>query len=120
MSAEEVASQIASVDRRLRDGLEVDAADKSINLTSLYRRYGWSGGGPSPLPGDAQKKLNIGDRTSDDRWSAHFLGNGRHLGVYRSQIGYYWLLRYDGAMSEHWLDHAGTAFDVEQRFGKSG
>ncbi len=120
MSAEEVASQIASVDRRLRDGISIDAKEKAINITGLYRRYGWGGaGGPSPLPGNAQAKLNISDRTGDDRWSRHFMGNGRHLGLYRSQIGYYWLLRYDGAMSEHWLEHAGSAFDVEKRFGKT-
>lgn len=120
MSAEEVASQIASVDRRLRDGQEVPASEKSINITGLYRRYGWGGGGSSPLPADAQRKLNISDRTGDNRWSKHFMGNGRHLGVYRSQIGYYWLLRYDSAMSEHWLDHKGSAFDIEKQFGTGG
>lgn len=120
MSAEEVASQIADVDRRLRDGHEVPAAEKSINITGLYRRYSWGGSGPAPLPADAQKRLNVSDRTGDNRWSKHFMGNGRHLGVYRSLIGYYWLLRYDGAMSEHWLQNVGSAFDVEQRYGGNG
>ena len=117
MSAEEIAAQIDRVDRRLRDGGEVDDADKTINLTTAYRRYGWGGAAPSPLPTDAQNKLKLADRTSDNRWSKHFLSNSRHIGVYRSLIGYYWLLRYDGAMGELWLDHAGTAADVEQRFG---
>lgn len=119
MSAEEVAGQIDSVDRRTRDGAQVESAEQSINLTGLFRRYGWGGPGPSPLPADAQKRLKITDRTADSRWSKHFLGNGRHVGLYRSLIGYYWLLRYDGAMSELWLDHVGTAHDVEQRFGAS-
>lgn len=120
MSAEEVVSQIADVDRRLRDGKQVSDAEKQINITGLYRRYGWGGNSPTPLPAAAQKKLNLGDRTSDSRWNKSFLANKRYLALYRSQIGYYWALRFDGAMNEHWLDHAGSAYDVEQRFGKSG
>ncbi len=118
MSLEEIASHIDGVDRRTRDGAEVDAAEKSINVTGLYRRYGWGSGGPTPLPGEGLPKLKLLDKTADDRWSAHFLGSGRHLGVYRTNVGYYWVLRYDGAMSEHWLDHVGTALDVEARFGR--
>lgn len=117
MSVEEVASHIDSVDRRTRDGAQVEASERSINITALYRRYGWSSGGPAPLPSDSLPKLKIADRTADNRWSAHFLGSGRHLGAYRTNVGYYWVLRYDGAMSEHWLDHVGTAADMESRFG---
>lgn len=119
MSAQEVASSIASVDRRLRDGEPVEDSERSINLTGLYRRYDWGGARPKPLPSDAQKQLGLSDRSTDERWSKH-IGGARHLAIYRSQVGYYWLLRYDSAMSEHWLEHVGTAFDVERQFGKRG
>jgi hypothetical protein len=117
MSIEEVASQIDGVDRRTRSGAEVDASEKSINITGLYSRYGWSSGGPAPLPGDSLPKLKVADLTADGRWAAHFLGSSRHLGVYRTNVGYYWVLRYAGAMSETWLDHIGTAHDMVTRFG---
>lgn len=117
MSVEEAAGHIDRVDRSLRRGIAVEDDDKSLNITGLYRRYGWSGGGPAPLPDDAMKQMKLLERTGDDRWSKHFLASGVHLGLYRTNVGYYWLLRYDGALGEHWLDNVGTAQDVEQRFG---
>ena len=45
-------------------------------------------------------------------------GNGKHLGVFRTNPGYYWLLRFDPALTQHWLDHIGTALDVAAKFGK--
>ncbi|HJL15596.1 MAG TPA: hypothetical protein RMH99_08075 [Sandaracinaceae bacterium LLY-WYZ-13_1] len=117
MNADEVVSHIRRVDRTIRDGDPVDDADKSINISGLYTRYGWGRTGPAPLPDDAQESLQLADRTADDRWSEHFRANGRHLGVYRSLVGYYWLLRYDGAIGEHWLDHVGTAHDTATKFG---
>lgn len=117
MNADEVVSQIDRVDKALRKGDTVDDQDKRINITGLYRRYSWSSGGPAPLPDSAQKQLKLQDRTADDRWSAHFRANGKHLAVYRTNVGYYWMLRYDGAMGEHWLDNVGSAHDLIERFG---
>jgi len=117
MKVEDVVGQIARVDRTIRNGDAVEDADRSINITGLYRRYGWGGAGPTPLSDDAQKQLQLADRTADDRWSEHFRANGRDLGLYRSLVGYYWLLRFDGAIGEHWLDHVGTAHDTATRFG---
>ena len=117
MSVDETAGRIDRVDRAMRKGGDVEEADRSINITGLYRRYGWSSGGPAPLPDDAMKQLKLVERTGDDRWSKHFRANGVHLGLYRTNVGYYWLLRYDGALGEHFLDNVGTAHDVEQRFG---
>jgi hypothetical protein len=117
MSVEEAAGEIDRIDRSLRGGGQVADDEKTINLTPLYRRYGWGGGAPSPIPNDAQQKLKISERASDARWSKHFSSNRTHISIYRSQIGYYWLLRYDSALGEHLLEHVGTAADVEQRFG---
>lgn len=117
MSVEEAKAHIDRVDRALRKGGAVEDDDRTVNLTDCYRRYGWGGAGPTPLPEDALKQLALLERTGDDRWSKHFLSNGVHLGLYRSNVGYYWLLRYDGALGQHFLEHAGTAHDVEQRFG---
>jgi len=115
-SSEEVEKHILAVDRKLRDGREVDATDKRIDLSALYKRYSW-GNGPTPLSDKAQRALKLADRTSDERWSRAFQ-DGRHLGVYRSNIGYYWVLRYDGSLSTHALVHAGTAADVTAKFGR--
>ncbi len=89
---------------------------KRIDLSALYKRYSW-GNGPTPLSNKAQRALKLADRTSDERWSRAFQ-DGRHLGVYRSNIGYYWVLRYDGSLSTHALVHAGTAADVTAKFGR--
>lgn len=120
MSVDEAMSHIDRVDRALRKGSAVGDDDKSLNLTGLYRRYGWGGGGPAPLPDDAMKQLKLLDRTGDDRWSKHFRSNAVHLGLYRTNVGYYWLLRWDSALGEHWLDNVGSAHDVEERFGPKG
>jgi hypothetical protein len=120
MSAEEVAQQIARTDKTLRDGKAVPPEELTINLTTLYRRYGWSRGAAAPLPADAQKKLNLSDRTGDTRWLAHFSRSARQLAVYRSQVGYYWILRYDTMLGEHFLEHAGTAADLEEKYGTGG
>lgn len=118
MAIEDTANAIQQTDRNIRDNKPVTDADRKINISSYYNQYRWGGPGPTPLPPDALKKLVIDDRTTDARWVASFNGNGRKLGVYRSQIGYYWLLRYDGALSQHWLEHIGTAHDTNERFGK--
>ena len=117
MSVEEVAAHLERVDKALRAGKDVADDDKKVNITDLYFRYKWGGMSPSPLPNDALKKLKLVDRTTDSRWLPYFDGNGKHLGVYRTNPGYYWLLRFDGALTQHWLDHVGTAADVEGRFG---
>ena len=116
MTLEEVAAKIDSVDRRLNTSRAVEEAEKSINVTSLFVRMSWHA--PTPIPDDALKKLKLIDRASDDRWLKHFLGNARHLGLYRSNVGYYWMLRYEGGMRETYLDHVGSAADVEKRFGQ--
>lgn len=118
MSAEEVSAQIERIDRQLNTRKEVSADEKNINISGLYSRYSWGGRGPSPLPSDGLKRLKLEDKTGDARWSKHFQGHGTHIGVYRSRVGFYWLLRYDRAVSQHWLENVGSAFEVEQRFGK--
>lgn len=117
MSAEEVAQQIQRTDKALRDGRSVPPEELSINLTSAYRRYGWSRGAAAPLPDEALKKLNLRDMTGDPRWMTSFKKAGKLLGVYRSLIGYYWILRYEAMLNEHFLDHAGTAADLEAKYG---
>jgi len=118
MSADEVADTLRRVDKDILDGKEVSDDDKSINITDLYARYKWGGAGPTPLPDDAKKRLRIEERTTDSRWMGHFDGNGREVGVYRTVIGYYWLLRFDPSLTQHWLVHVGTAADVADRYGK--
>jgi hypothetical protein len=119
MSAEEVAAQIERVDKALNGRGNVSDEDKNINIQPLYVRYTW-GAKPTPLGTDAQAKLKLEDKTGDQRWAAHFQGNPKHLSVYRSRVGFYWMLRYDDALSQHWLENVGSAHDVEQRFGKKG
>ncbi len=119
MSADEVATHLARVDKALRAGKEVADDEKAVNITDLMFRYKWGGTGPTPLPGDALTKMKLVDRTTDGRWLPYFDGNGTHLGVYRTIPGYYWLLRFDSALTQHWLEHVGTAADVHERFGKS-
>jgi hypothetical protein len=120
MSAEEVAKQIEAVDRQLNTPKpKVSDEERNIDISGLYARYSWSvGGKPSPLPADALTTLKLEDKAGDPRWAKHFLGNAVHLGLYRSRIGFYWLLRYDAAVSGHWLENVGAAADVEQRFAK--
>ena len=118
MSAEEVADTLRRVDKNILDGKDVSDDEKSINITDLYQRYKWGGAGPTPLPDDAKKRLRIEERTTDSRWMSHFDGNGREVGVYRTVIGYYWLLKFDSSLTQHWLVHVGTAADVADRYGK--
>src|SRR5262245_43482945 len=116
MKVEEAAKLIASVDRRLRDGKAVDDADRSVNLSALYRRYSW-GAPPCAIPDDAASTLRLVDKSADDRWRKHFIAHARDIAVYRSGVGYYWLLRFERALGETYLDHVGTAADVAERFG---
>lgn len=118
MSAEDVAKEMMRIDKEFRDGREVGEPDRSINITGLYRRYDWGGAGPTPLSGPACKRLGISDRSADTRWMNYFNGHRSDLGIYRTQVGYYWLLRFDPAMGEHYLDHAGSAADVNERYGQ--
>lgn len=116
-SAEDLIAFMERVDTEIRAEEPVSRADKTINISSLYQRYRWGDGGPIPLPPEAARRLQLADRTRDDRWVHSFNGGRRFLGIYRSNVGYYWLLRFDGALSEHFLDHIGTAHDAEVRFG---
>ncbi len=117
MSAEQVAEQIQRVDRALNNGQAIAASDKSINLTTLYRRYGWSRGGATTLPAEALAKLKLTDRTGDPRWMAYFNKSAKQLGVYRTMVGFYWILRYEPMLNEHYLDHGGSAADIEAKYG---
>ncbi|MBX3275716.1 MAG: hypothetical protein KF729_35980 [Sandaracinaceae bacterium] len=117
MNVEDVAKHLKRVDKQVLAGQEVPPEDRSVNLTGLYERYKWGGPGPTPLPGPACQKLDVIERTADARWMRHFDGNGRELGVYRSIVGYYWLLRYDPGLKQHFLEHAGTAADIDTRYG---
>lgn len=118
MSVEDVASHLQRVDKAVLKSKKVTDDDMAVNITDLFFRYKWGGTGPTPLPEDALKRLSLVDRTTDSRWLGYFDGNGRHLGVYRTIPGYYWLLRYDAALTQHWLEHVGTAADVDERYGK--
>lgn len=118
MNVEDVAKHLKAVDKRILKGEDVPAEETSVNITDLYNRYKWGGAGPTPLPGPACKRLDVIERTADARWMRHFDGNGRELGVYRTTIGYYWLLRFDSALTRHYLEHAGTAADVDEKYGK--
>ena len=119
MSAEEVAEHIRRVDRLVLKGADVPEDDLSLNITDLYNRYKWGGAGPTPLPGAAIERLGLVEKTTDSRWLTHFTGNGRHVGVYRSVVGYYWLLRFDPEVRQHYLEHAGTAADINDKYGAS-
>ena len=118
MSAEEVAKHIMVVDKDVLAAKEVKGEDLSVNITDLYFRYKWGGVGPTPLPGPAVKKLQLMERTTDARWMSHFDGHKIDVGVYRSNVGYYWLLRFDPALTQHFLEHVGTAADVNDKYGK--
>jgi len=119
MSAEEVAEHIKRVDRLVLKGTEVPAEDLTVDIAGLYTRYKWGGPGLTPLPGAAVTRLGLVEKTTDARWLRHFDGHARHVGVYRSAIGYYWLLRYDPELKHHHLDHAGTAADINDKYGTS-
>ncbi|MCA9604215.1 MAG: hypothetical protein KC619_01385 [Myxococcales bacterium] len=119
MSAEDVAKHLKRVDKEILAGNEVPDEDRCVNITDLYHRYKWGGVGPTPLPGPACDRFGLVERTADSRWMRHFDGNGRELGVYRTTIGYYWLLRYDASLKQHYLEHVGTAADVDERYGKA-
>ena len=119
MSAEEVAEHIRRVDRLILKGTEVPEEDLTLNIASLYDRYKWGGAGPTPLPGDATKRLGLEEKTTDSRWLNHFAKSSLELGVYRSVIGYYWLLRFDPELKNHHLEHAGTAADINDKYGTS-
>lgn len=118
MSAEEVATHLRRVDKLILAGKDVSADDLSVHITDLYHRYKWGGAGPTPLPEDAVKRFKIEDRTADPRWMAHFDGHSVDVGIYRSVVGYYWLLRYDPSLRQHHLKHVGTAADVNEKYGK--
>ena len=118
MKTEDVAKQIDSVDRRLNKLKKVSDEEKSINLTGCYRRYSWGADGvATPLPGDATKELRLEDRTGDGRWSKSFAASSRDLALYRSPIGFYWVLRFDTSLNEHFLIHVGSAADVVAEYG---
>ncbi|MCB9597929.1 MAG: hypothetical protein H6719_34755 [Sandaracinaceae bacterium] len=120
MNVEEVAKHLKRVDKLVLASSEVPEEDLSVNITDLYNRYKWGGAGPTPLPGAALSRLDLVERTADARWMRHFDGNGRELGVYRTTVGYYWLLRFDPALKQHSLQHVGTAADIDQRYGSQG
>ena len=117
-SVEELKAQVQRVDQEIRNDNPVDADEKTINITSHFNRYRWGAGVPNPLPPEALSQLGFVERTTDERWIQHFRRNaGKHVAVYRSLVGYYWLLRYESGLGEHWLDHIGTAHDTAARFG---
>src|SRR5690349_16807848 len=116
-SPKEARAHLMTVDQALRNNKTVEAEDKKVVLTVIYREQGWGGPRPTPLPKAATDALELEDKTGDGRWSAHFVNNMGHLGLYRTRVGYYWLLAYD-ADGNHTLQHAGAAGEVEARFGK--
>ncbi|MBZ0115649.1 MAG: hypothetical protein K8H88_01550 [Sandaracinaceae bacterium] len=118
MTPDVVREQLLRVDGLLNKSKPVEEPDKKILLTVLYREFGWGGPKPTPLPKAAIDALGIEDRTGDGRWSNHFVNNSRDLGLYRTRVGFYWLLWFDARTTDHVLEHAGTAADLAKRFGK--
>lgn len=115
--AEEVVEHMEKVDSTLKDGREVSKAEFTINIRRLYRRYEWSDGpGPTPIPPSGIRKLRVRDVTGDRRWGEHFRGHKTHIAVFRTNYGFYWLLRFDPFDQDHVLEHLGSAAKVEKRF----
>lgn len=120
-SAEEIRARVEAVDRAVRDGDPVPSHDLKINVTSTFRRHKWGDGiRPSALTRDALKLLGMQDLTYDKRWVKYFENRANEVAIYRSMVGMYWLLRYDPAMGEHWLDHLGTAAKAGEKYGTKG
>ena len=117
-SVSEICSEIRAADKVLRDTGELTES-KELNIT---RWYNIAGGvtGPTPFSGKLVSELELFDRTADPAWEAHFLGSAREIGIYRSNLGGYWLLRYESAFREHWLEQVGTVEAVAKRFGGRG
>ena len=116
MRTEEIVAAIESVDRRLNKSQAVPEEDRLINISPAYAHYGW-GHKAAPIPEEALAALKLEDKSGDRRWERHFRRSRFDVGVYRSSVGFYWCLRYDTAMGEHFLVHVGSAADVAESFG---
>lgn len=113
MTPQQAQAHIKDVDGQLNKRKPVPDEKKVLSLTSLYSEQGWPAG--SPLSSSACALLAIDDAGDDNRWNHHFQNNRLHLGIYRSKIGFYWVLVCEGR--EHRLEHVGAASDVIARFG---
>ena len=111
---EDIRRALERAEQGFKDGV---VAGASIDLTRFYVRQKIGSGAATPLPDGAIRALGLVEMTTDPRWKARFLGNPKLLGLYRSTVGCYWLLRFEGGMGEHWLDQVGTAAAAEERFG---
>jgi hypothetical protein len=112
----EVAALIKKVDKAVNRMKKVDEADMTLNIRRLYTVNSWRPG-PVPIPEESLPAMGLEDMTADKRWQKHFLGHKTHIGLYRSSVGFYWLLRHDPASKDNLLEHVGPAADVAERFG---
>jgi hypothetical protein len=117
VNVEELADHIVRVDKTLSARKPVEEADKRVSIGVLYNDYRWGGPEATPLPPEALTALRLEEMSADGRWAKFFVNNPRNLGLYRSRVGYYWLLSYDAVRRDHVLQHAGTAGDALARFG---
>ncbi|MEM9188289.1 MAG: hypothetical protein AAGF12_03895 [Myxococcota bacterium] len=112
---QEAREQITEAEKDFRKtGKSVGA---EVDLKALYTRQGW-GMNAAPLTKAALKELELVDMTADSRWMPYFTKSKAHLGLYRSNVGCYWLLRYEAGFKQHLLEQIGTALAASKRFAK--
>jgi hypothetical protein len=113
MTPQQAQAHIKEVDGLLNKRKAVPDEKKVLSLTALYAAQNWPSG--APLSGAAQAALALEDWGDDNRWNHHFQNNKQHLGLYRSKIGFYWVLICQGR--ELTLKHVGAPSDVIAQFG---
>ena len=92
-----------------------DHKPPNLDLTNLYIKRNW-GDLPAPVPPAGLRELQLVDVTSDPRWSTQIKGS--RLGLYRTNAGAHWLLRYHASFGEHQLEYVGTELTCNERFSK--
>ena len=112
MTPQEAHAHIKAVDTQVNKNIAVPDDKKRLSVTKLFDQQGWPAG--SKLIGAACRALELEDCSEDNRWNHHFQNNRQHLGIYRSKIGFYWLLSCNGA--EHALEQVGPALEVLARY----
>jgi hypothetical protein len=117
MKIEDVVAQMQRVDKALRAGKAAEPSEMQISIGRLYNDCLWGGPEATALPPEALKELQVEDMTADSRWSKHFINHPTHLGLYRTRVGYYWLLSYDALRRDHVLQHAGAAGEAAKTYG---
>ena len=112
MTPQQAQAHIKDVDTQLNQNKAVPDEKKRFSLAEVYAAQNLPAG--SKLSESACRELALEDMSEDNRWNHHFENNRVHLGIYRSKIGFYWLLTLDG--KEHTLTHVGAAGEVLARY----